>query len=786
MAEVSFGEWLKRQRMGRGWTREQLANQIGCAVVTLRKIESEERRPSAQMVARLAEIFEIPKDEQTHFLKYARGDWRYAPGESTGESPWLISTKAPRTNLPASLTTLIGREGQLTEIRAYLLRTEIRTATLIGPPGIGKTRLAIEAARQSLSNFSEGVFIVQLAPFDDPSLIASTTRQALGYVENQKLTADQQLREGIGEKQMLIVLDNCEHMIQEVAEFTLGLLSACSRLKILATSREALRIPGEWLYSVPVLEIPKKDSAVSEITADQFPALTLFAERAGAVRSDFVLTPDNIQTVIQICTYLDGLPLAIELIAAQLRLLSPQALLERLNEKFVLSAEGMRTASSRQISLSHAFNWSYDSLTPEEQKLFAGLSVFSGGFTLEAAEAIFSGILTKKSVSNLVTSLLDKSLVQRELEAGGEIRFSMLATIRNFAQERLRDLGEAEKVRDHHLLYFLKMAELAENEIRGPQQLYWLDTLEREHDNLRAALKWTLESQQVDAGVKLAGALAFFWFVRGYLREGISWLERTLAQGQGASKSAEARALRYLGSHIRMGANPDLDRVTDSLHRSLSIYQELEDVSGIAWVLNTLGIVAMEQDDLVKAKELLTESLVLRHQVGDPWSIAHTLQNYAPIAFQENNYAGAKQLTEETIAWFRQAGDQRGVARTLADLAELERVAGNYTEATVLLKESLSQLVLLRDKWSIAAALEDLATLASTQNAGRALRLYGAVEALREIIGMPLAPSHYQRVKHQQSIALVRTHLGEKKFAKAWAEGRAMTVEQAIAYALED
>ena len=786
MTEVSFGEWLKRQRMGRGLTRDQLAYQISCAAVTLQKIESEERRPSAQIVTRLAEIFEIPKNEQTNFLKYARGDWRYAPGELTDESPWLTAKRTAHTNLPASVTALIGREGQLAEIHGYLLRAEIRLVTLIGPPGMGKTRLSIEAARQSLSNFPDGVFFVALAPVDDPSLIASTTRQALGYVENQKLTADQQLREGIGERQMLIVLDNCEHLIQDVAEFASGLLSACSRLKILATSREALRVPGEWLFSVPVLGVPKEDSPVNMDSAAQFPALTLFAERARAVRSDFVLSPDNIRTIAEICASLDGLPLAIELIAAQMRLLSPHALLERLNEKFVLSAKGMRTAPARQISLSHAFNWSYDSLTPEEQKLFAGLSVFSGGFTLEASEAIFSGTAVEQSVSNLGASQLDKSLLQRASDIGGELRFSMLVTIRHFAQERLQDLGEVEKTRDWHLAYFLEMAEQADREIRGPQQLRWFDHLEYEHDNLRAALTWALESKKAESGLRLAGGLAFFWFVRGYLREAIAWLERVLAQGQGASKAVEAKALSYLGTISSDGENRDLDRSTNMLNKSLSLYQEVEDDSGIAWVLNLLGLVVVEQKDLTKAKQLLSQSLILRYQVGDPWGIAHTLQNFPSLAIQENDYVHAKQLSEETITWFRRAGDQRGVARTLADLAELERLAGNPTQAMALLKQSLSQLMLFKDKGSIASALEGIAVLASMQDDFRqAGRLYGAAEALRETIGMPHRPAAYERVNYEQNIAMVRTNLDEVTFAKAWAEGRAMTMEQAVAYALE-
>lgn len=783
MTEVSFGEWLRRQRSGRGLTQQQLAHQIGCAVVTLRKIESEERRPSAQIVDQLIKIFEISQQERTSFLKFARGDWTYAPGESVAETPWRVSVKASRTNLPAPITLFIGREKEQADIVDLL--AENRLVTLTGMGGIGKTRLGIEAARQSLSDFPDGVFLVQLAQLNDPSRIASTTRQALGYVENRKLSAEQQLIEGIGGKQMLIVLDNCEHMIQDAAEFASKLLSACSGLKILATSREALRVLGEWLYSVPVLGIPEAGAMVNMGNVAQFPALTLFVDRARAVRSNFVLSPDNLQTVVEICAYLDGLPLAIELIAAQIRFLSPQALLERLNEKFVLSAEGARTAPARQISLSHAFNWSDDSLIPEEQKLFAGLSVFAGGFTLEAAKDIFSGT-GAKSVSGLVASLLDKSLLQRSTDASGEIRFGMLETIRHFAQEQLRRSSEAKNIRSRHLSYFLEMAEQADEEMHGPNQLRWCDHLEREHDNLRAALTWALESKQADAGLRLAGGLAFFWYVRGYARETIGWLEQALAQQDHASKTVVAKALVDLGGVLSTGESRDLDRVTNLLEKSLHLFQELEDRSGIARVLNILGLVAMERADYTKAKQLLSESLRLRYELGDPWGIAHTLQNFPSLALQENNPVVSKQFAEETIALFTQAGDQRGVARTLADLAELERLAGNPSEAIELLKKSLSQLVLFKDKWSIASVWEDLAGLEIMQdNFQRAVRLYAAADSLREIIGMPYRLGDDERARDEQNLAMARLKLDEVTFAETWAEGRAMTIEQAITYALQ-
>jgi predicted ATPase len=335
--------------------------------------------------------------------------------------------------------------------------------TLIGPPGMGKTRLSIEAARQALSDFADSVFFVGLAALDDPKLIAPTVRQALGYVEDPKLPADQQLVQAIGNKQLLIVLDNCEHLIEGVALLASDLLSTCPQIKIIATSRESLRIPGEWLYSVPTLGIPEENVPFDLETASRFPVLMLFAERARAVRSDFVLTTDNVRTISTICRHLDGLPLAIELIAARMRLMPPQALLERLSGQFILTADGMRSTSERQKTLNNAIRWSYNLLSEEEQKVFAYLSVFSGGFTLEAAEAMFWQTFTGKSVSDLVASLLDKSLLQRALESAArlEARYTMLVTIQEFARERLLEMGDAAEIRDRHLTYFCELAEQA-------------------------------------------------------------------------------------------------------------------------------------------------------------------------------------------------------------------------------------------------------------------------------------------------------------------------------------
>jgi predicted ATPase/DNA-binding XRE family transcriptional regulator len=784
LPQVSFGEWLKRQRNSRGLTQKQFARQIDCATITLRKIEAEERRPSVQLVERLASILDVPATERERFLHYARGELKYALPDLVEELPWGATASTP-TNLPMSLTSLIGREAELARLQTYLMRAEIRLVTLIGPPGIGKTRLGIEAARQSLAEFSDGIFFVALAPLDVPSLIAPTTLQALGYVESKKLPVEKQLVRGIGEKHILIVLDNCEHLVQDAAAFASELLSACPRLKILATSRESLRISGEWLFTVPSLKLPREDSSIDVDSISQYSALTLFTERACAVQPDFVLTSDNLKTVSDICAQLDGLPLAIELIAPQVRLFSPKSLLERLSDQLIFSAKGARTASSRQLSLGHAIGWSYELLTPDERKLFAYLSIFSGGFTLPAAEAVFSKYFAYESISDLIVSLLNKSLLQRALDSQGEARFRMLVTIQHFALERLRNFGEEAKVRDAHLNYFLDLAERVDQEIHGPNQLEWSNRAEIELDNFRASFHWALQMQNAEAGLRLANRLNFWRIIRGYMRDGISWLESALALGQKVSIPSKAAALSNLGGMISMSEEGYSRRVSNLLNESLVLFQKLEDEAGIARALNLLGLCALDKGEYEKAEQFFSKSLALRRALGDPWSIANTLQNFIGLTLIQGNLVDAKKFAEETLTLFREAGDQRGIARELADLGEIAHLEGNIKDATTMFTQAISQLWQIRDQWSLASALENLAMLQYVQgNPERSARLFGIAEAIRDAIGTPIETFDLA-ILEKYGVPNAKT-LYEMAGTKAWAEGRVMGMEQAIAYALED
>jgi predicted ATPase/DNA-binding XRE family transcriptional regulator len=691
LAELSsFGEWLKRQRKVAGWTQEQLALQLNCSTSALRKLEAEERHPSAQIAERLAEIFDIPQDERTQFFHFARGEWWATPAEAKEDHPWQISVKPTRSNLPATITSLVGRENDIAIVQDYLLNDEIRLVTLIGPPGIGKTRLSIEATRKSLDDFPDGVFFVALAPVDDANLLIPTIVKTLEFVETSRKSALERLKEGIGDKQMLLVLDNLEHLIENVAPLVPELLFACRNLKILTTTREALRLPGEWLYSVPPLDVPNESTAIDMEAISKFPALTLFAERARAVRSDFGLHSDNMQAVTAICAQLDGLPLAIELIAARIRLMSPQDLLERLSSQFVLSADGMRAVSARQKTLHSAIAWSYNVLSAEEQKLFAYLSIFSGGFTLKAAEVIFSRTVTDKTVSDLIASLLDKSLLQRTLDQRNEPRFSMLVTIQQFALERLQLMEQTAIVRDRHLAYFLDLAEQADQHIHDSAQVEWINHLEKELDNFRAALTWAMGKPTAEAALRLTGGLGAFWILRTHWVEGAKWLDQALSkewdENNLSEKSARARAL-----YRRADAADALDefQITKRCAESaLVLCQELGDRWGIAYSR------AMVADHLKRlggdpkaSKSLLEQSLKEFHSLGDVWGESLISGSLAQI-FLLGTRAEYFEMKQRAIACARLSGDRYLTARWLQEYTSDFVAERKWDQAEKMLQEA--------------------------------------------------------------------------------------------------
>lgn len=869
LAELSFGDWLKRRRKAAGLTQEQLALQISCSTSALKKIEAEERRPSAQIVERLAGIFNIPPNELTKFLRFARGDLKSAPSIESEDAPWRASIVSPRSNLPASLNSLIGRNSDIAVVREYLSNVNTRLITLIGPPGIGKTRLSLEVTREVLHDFRDGTFFVALAPVEDSSLVASIIVQTLGFAETELKSPLERLKDGIGHKHMLLVLDNLEHLIEDAASVVSDLLLACPHLKILTTSREALRAPGEWLYSVPALNMPAETQlqSIDMQQGSQYAALSLFAERARAVRSDFALDADNIQTVAAICTQLDGLPLAIELIAARIRLMSPQTLLAKLNDEFVLSSDGMRAVPARQKTLHNAIRWSYNLLSAVEQNLFVRLSVFSGSFTLDAAEAVFSRTITNKSVFDLVVLLLDKSLLQRTLGVRGEPRFNMLVTIQQFAMDHLRHRQEETEARNWHLAYFLDLAEQADKEIHGPDQAEWMERLDIEHDNFRAALEWSISGQKTELSLRLFGALSWFRRLRGFLDEArigfhrirglpdvalfplqyakvlnamgrTEWLLGDYSDAklllnesveiwhslESEQQKGLAEALDFLGMVARNGEGNN-KQAQLLLEQGMELYRKNNDRRGLAESLFHIGLITFDRNDDTLALSWFEQSLSLFRQLDDLWGIARVSQMIGEQYLKRGKYEQARLCFEEQLKLDERIQFWQGMTHAFIGLGDSYRHQGNYDHAEQFYKDALSVArkysikeeqagavlglgfvalyrsdYLLAEQyfrdyynirrhfhkiWPVIDFLDGLAAVAAGCNQfERAAKLHGAAQALFSSFNLP--DISYDRVESDNLIQMAREQFGEERFEVLAAEGRAMTVEQAVAYALEE
>ncbi len=787
MEAHSFGYWLRLKRKALDLTREGLAGRVGCSAGTIQKLEEEERRPSAQMAQRLAEIFNIPPDEQPAFLRFARGELHSQIAETQEEAPWKTSAKLPASHLPIMVTSLIGREKEIADVYSYLLSPDIHLVTLIGPPGIGKTRLSIESARTALPDFPHGVFFVPLASLDNPTLIAVTVAQAMGYVGARNVSTMEQLKEGIGNKQLLIVLDNCEHLIEDVASLASSLLSVCPGLKILATSRESLRVPGEWQYPVPALDVPAmgspdQDSAVDMDAVLNFPALTLFAERARAVRPNFSIDAENIRAISAICKQLDGLPLAIELVAARMRLIPPRALSERLQDEFLLPADGMRGVPTRQKSLNNAIGWSYELLSEEEQKLFCYLSVFSGGFTLEAAETVFSQAFTETTVSALIASLFDKSLLQRSFDSSGEARYVMLGTIQEFARQRLRETDAEAEIRNWHLAYFLDLAGQADRELRGLNQLEWLHRLRATRDNLRAVLDWAIETEQTELALRLARKTDWFRFIRSEHNEGRQWLQRVLNMPDTPlHPEAYSDALTQLARHTWLQIGEKESR--PYIEQALSIARAHADKHNIARALTVLGLVLISEKNFAAGQEILEESKALHQEVDDEWGYAHAVMCLGWGSSVRDDYVTALALHELALALFRKLGDRYYECVVLNGMGVCQIMQGSLTQGMATLRESLVLSQQLDSKYEIAGALRRLGEAAQyAKRPARAVHLYWAAKNVYDSIG---AWQQEDDRKLEEYLVACRDSLGESAFEESVEEGRAMTMEQAIEYALE-
>ena len=700
--------------------------------------------------------------------------------------PPLKTLDAGMNNLPAQPTPLVGRERELKEVCDLLPGEGVRLLTLTGPGGIGKTRLGLQVAAELLDEFEDGVFFVALAPITDPSLVASAIAEPLGVVEAGDQPLEESLKGYLRGKELLLLMDNFEQVLG-ATPLVGELLSVCPKLKVLATSRSVLRVYGEQEYPVPPLELPDHKRLPSVERLTQYEAVRLFIERAKAASPDFSVTNENAPAVAEICVRLDGLPLAIELAAARIKLLTPRAMLERLGSRLKLVTGGARNLPERQRTLKSTIEWSHALLEEGEHVLFARLAVFAGGRTLEAIEAICDarGDLPVDTLDG-VSSLLDKSLLRQEEGPESEPRFVMLETIHEYARERLQASGEAEEIRRLHAEYFLGLAEEAELELSGADQLACLERLEAEHDNMRAALSWSLEKEP-ETALRLAGALARFWEMRAHFLEGSGWLEAALRQSDrvdAATTDSATRAKLLSEAGTFAFFRTDFEHAIVLHGEALKLYRELGDDSGVAFALLCLGAQHMEKGDPERAVPFLEEALALSHRIGDKRNIASTLHNLAEVERQRGNYERAKTLGMQSIALSREMEDKWDLAVVVGWLGLLAVWSGeDYDLAERSLEEALA-LDRELGNWAYGAyCLESFAGLAGARAQGaRAAQLWGAAEALRTNIGAPLP--HDARLLYEPSMAATRAQLGEAAWEAAFAQGMAMAPEEAAEYAL--
>ncbi len=687
-------------------------------------------------------------------------------------------------NLPLELSSFVGREEELAEVKRLLEDT--RLLTLTGSGGCGKTRLALAVAKELVEGFEDGVWLVELAPLADPSLVPQVVASTLGVREQPGRSLTETLSDYLSSKKMLLVLDNCEHLIEACTTLAEALLRSCPELRVLATSREALGITGEVAWPVPSLSLPDIRRLSDIEGPPRYESARLFVERTVAVKPTFALTEQNAPAVAQVCYRLDGIPLAIELAAARTRVLSVEEIADRLDDSFKLLSAGGRTARLRQHTLHATMDWSHELLSREERTLFRRLSVFAGGFSLEAVESVCIGEdVERDEVLGLLSRLVDKSLAVAR-EEDGETRYRLLETIRQYGREKLDGSGEDSEAGRRHAGFFVGLAEKAERELNGPDQARWLTRLETEHDNIRAALSWSLgEGGDPGSGVRLAAALTDFWFARGYLSEGRRWLESAVTRTGPATTLARAKALNGAGWLAAYQVEYGVAKA--HIEEGLALYRQLGDKEGIASSLVVLGsVAAMGQRDDIPVAELVEEAILLRPELKDRRTVAQLLILEGRVALARGDLERSVALWEETLALYREAKDALGIVMCLTNIGLLALARGNYERSLALLREGLCLARELDHKTFIQYCIIGLASVAASQtHPVRAARLWGAAEGMSETYGARFSHAGRAAIDYEGRLAVARSQLEEAAWTAAWAEGRAMPPEQAVEYALE-
>ena len=749
--EVAFNCWLKQRRTALDLTQWDLAERVGCSREAIQKIEAGTRRPSKQIAELLIAGLAIPPEERPTFVRWARLGSEATPADlvlsslptasaspsSTTATSIAAIKSTPPSNLPAPLTSLIGRDEEVEIVRRSLLRDEVRLLTLVGPPGIGKTRLGIAVAARLTTHFRDGVYFVALDTVNDAQLVIATIGRALGLKPREKQPIGEAVAGHLRDKQILLVLDNFEQVLDAGPE-VLQLLSACPKLKVLVTSRELLHAYGECRFQVSPLELPDRKRPPDPDMLASLASIVLFMQRAQARNPDLALTPTNVGIIANICLRLDGLPLAIELAAAQMEELTPEQILSGLGDSLKLLQADLRYLPPRQQTLRGAIDWSYHLLTIGERTLFHRLGVFVGGFSLAAAQAVCNANhdLPFEPQEGIV-ALSSKSLLYREVGVDGEPRWRMLESIRDYSREKLAASDEARKIHQLHAGYYTVLAEIAEPRLRGAEQLAWLNRLENEYENLHVALEWSLRDRAADAqeSIRLTGALYPFWKRRARWSEGREWLNRALAQSTDLPMTRER--VKALNAAVLLAADQaDTGAAWQLAQENLALSRELEDASSIARSLNSLGFLLWKKKDFAAAHASCEQALGLCRELDDRLTVADSLHNLSHISVNQSDYEAAQIYCTEAATLYRELEDEIGLDDALGDLGLVAYLQGDYVTARSYLEESLARFRKVVSVPGVVSALNRLGDLARCQgDYAQAEMLYAECVALYRDLG---------------------------------------------------